>query len=91
MESKQVIIGTRASKLALWQSNHVRDRLLALHPDLEISLERISTRGDEIQDRPLAAIGRNSLFVAEIEDALRSGRIRLAVHSAKHLPSTMPP
>lgn len=91
MESKQVIIGTRASKLALWQSNHVRDRLLALHPDLEISLERISTRGDEIQDRPLAAIGRNSLFVAEIEDALRSGRIRLAVHSAKDLPSTLPP
>ena len=90
MESKQVVIGTRASKLALWQSHHVRDRLLALHPDLEISLERISTRGDEIQDRPLAAIGRNSLFVAEIEDALRSGRIRLAVHSAKDLPSTLP-
>lgn len=90
MESKQVVIGTRASKLALWQSNHVRDGLLALHPDLEISLERISTRGDEIQDRPLAEIGRNSLFVAEIEDALRSGRIRLAVHSAKDLPSTLP-
>lgn len=90
MESKQVVIGTRASKLALWQSNHVRDRLLALHPALEISLERISTRGDEIQDRPLAEIGRNSLFVAEIEDALRVGRIRLAVHSAKDLPSTLP-
>lgn len=90
MESRQVVIGTRASKLALWQSHHVRDRLLALHPDLEITLERISTRGDEVQDRPLAAIGRNSLFVAEIEDALRSGRIRLAVHSAKDLPSTLP-
>lgn len=90
-DSKQVVIGTRASKLALWQSHHIRDRLLALHPDLEITLERISTRGDEIQDRPLAAIGRNSLFVAEIEDALRSGRIRLAVHSAKDLPSTIPP
>lgn len=90
MESRQVVIGTRASKLALWQSHHVRDRLLAQHPDLDITLERISTRGDEIQDRPLAAIGRNSLFVAEIEDALRSGRIRLAVHSAKDLPSTLP-
>jgi hydroxymethylbilane synthase len=89
-ESTQVVIGTRASKLALWQSNHIRDRLLALHTGLEISLERISTKGDEIQDRPLAAIGRNSLFVAEIEDALRSGRIRLAVHSAKDLPSTLP-
>jgi len=84
-----VVIGTRASKLALWQSNHVRDSLLAKHPGIEVSLERISTRGDEIQDRPLAAIGRNSLFVAEIEDALRSGRIRLAVHSAKDLPSTL--
>lgn len=90
-ESTQLVIGTRASKLALWQSNHIRDRLLALHAGLEISLERISTKGDEIQDRPLAAIGRNSLFVAEIEDALRSGRIRLAVHSAKDLPSTLPP
>jgi hydroxymethylbilane synthase len=89
-ESTQLVIGTRASKLALWQSNHIRDRLLALHAGLEISLERISTRGDEVQDRPLAAIGRNSLFVAEIEDALRTGRIRLAVHSAKDLPSTLP-
>jgi hydroxymethylbilane synthase len=89
--SRRLAIGTRASKLALWQSNHVRDRLLAMHPDLEIPLERISTKGDEIQDRPLAAIGRNSLFVAEIEEALRSGRIRLAVHSAKDLPSTLPP
>jgi len=87
----QLVIGTRASKLALWQSNHIRDRLLALRAGLEITLERISTKGDEIQDRPLAAIGRNSLFVAEIEDALRSGRIRLAVHSAKDLPSTLPP
>lgn len=84
-----VVIGTRASKLALWQSNHVRDSLLAAHQGIEVTLERISTRGDEIQDRPLAAIGRNSLFVAEIEDAMRSGRIRLAVHSAKDLPSTL--
>ncbi len=90
MQDRQVVIGTRASKLALWQSNHIRDRLLGLDASLEIVLERISTRGDEVQDRPLAAIGRNSLFVAEIEDALRSGRIRLAVHSAKDLPSTLP-
>jgi hydroxymethylbilane synthase len=89
-EPTRLVIGTRASKLALWQSNHIRDRLLALHQGLEITLERISTRGDEVQDRPLAAIGRNSLFVAEIEDALRSKRIRLAVHSAKDLPSTIP-
>jgi hydroxymethylbilane synthase len=85
----EMVIGTRASQLALWQSNHIRDRLLAGHPALTITLERISTRGDEIQDRPLAAIGRNSLFVAEIEEALRARRIRLAVHSAKDLPSTL--
>jgi hydroxymethylbilane synthase len=90
VESTRIVIGTRASKLALWQSHHIRDRLLALHAGLDITLERISTKGDEIQDRPLAAIGRNSLFVAEIEDALRSGRIRIAVHSAKDLPSTLP-
>jgi len=89
-EPTRIVIGTRASKLALWQSHHIRDRLLGLDPSLDISLERISTRGDEVQDRPLAAIGRNSLFVAEIEDALRSGRIRIAVHSAKDLPSTLP-
>ncbi len=83
------MIGTRGSQLALWQSNHVRDRLVAAHPGLEVRFERITTRGDAVQDRPLAAIGRNSLFVAEIEDALRSGRIRLAVHSAKDLPSTL--
>ncbi len=85
-----MVIGTRASQLALWQSNHVKDRLCALHRGLTVTLERISTRGDEIQDRPLAAIGRNSLFVAEIEEALRSRRVRLAVHSAKDLPSTLP-
>ncbi len=90
MDSRRLVIGTRASKLALWQTHHVRDRLLALHPQLDISLERISTKGDEIQDRPLAEIGRNSLFVAEIEEALRAKRIRLAVHSAKDLPSTLP-
>lgn len=85
----RLVIGTRGSQLALWQSNHVRDRLRAAHAGLEIEFERITTRGDAVQDRPLAAIGRNSLFVAEIEDALRSGRIRLAVHSAKDLPSTL--
>ncbi len=86
-----LVIGTRASKLALWQTHHVRDLLLARSPGLEIGTERITTKGDAITDRPLAAIGRNSLFVAEIEDALRTRRIRLAVHSAKDLPSTLAP
>jgi hydroxymethylbilane synthase len=82
-------IGTRGSKLALWQTEHVRDTLLRRRPHLTVDYVRITTKGDAITDRPLAAIGRNSLFVAEIEDALRSGRIHLAVHSAKDLPSTL--
>ncbi len=82
-------IGTRGSKLALWQTEHVRDILTRRHPQLSVDYLRITTKGDAITDRPLAAIGRNSLFVAEIEDALRSGRIQLAVHSAKDLPSTL--
>ena len=86
-----LVIGTRASKLAMWQTHHVRDLLLARAPGIEIGTERITTKGDAITDRPLAAIGRNSLFVAEIEDALRTRRIRLAVHSAKDLPSTLAP
>ena len=82
-------IGTRGSKLALWQTEHVRQLLLRRYPQLAVDYLRITTKGDAIIDRPLAEIGRNSLFVAEIEDALRSGRIHLAVHSAKDLPSTL--
>jgi hydroxymethylbilane synthase len=84
-------IGTRASKLALAQTHMMRDALLAAHPGLEIAIERITTRGDIILDRPLSAIGDKGLFVAEIEDALRAGRVDLAVHSAKDLPSELPP
>ena len=90
-DPRRLVIGTRASKLALWQTEHVRSLLNARNPDLDISYTRITTKGDAITDRPLAEIGRNSLFVAEIEDALREGRIRLAVHSAKDLPSTLAP
>lgn len=91
VDARQMVIGTRASKLALWQTEHVRALLQARSPGLDITYTRITTKGDAITDRPLAEIGRNSLFVAEIEDALREGRIRLAVHSAKDLPSTLAP
>ena len=90
-DTRRLVIGTRASKLALWQTEHVRSLLLARNPGLDIEYTRITTKGDAITDRPLAEIGRNSLFVAEIEDALREGRIRFAVHSAKDLPSTLAP
>jgi len=89
--SSIVIIGTRASKLALVQTHMIRDELLAAHADLAVTVEHITTKGDLILDRPLSAIGDKGLFVTEIEDALRAGRIDLAVHSAKDLPSELPP
>ena len=88
--SSPVVIGTRASKLALTQTEMVRAALLDAHPGLSVGVEHISTAGDRIQDRPLDAIGGKALFVAEIETALRSGRIQLAVHSAKDVPSDLP-
>jgi hydroxymethylbilane synthase len=85
-----LVIGTRASKLALVQTHFVRDQLLAAHADLSVAVEHITTKGDLILDRPLSAIGDKGLFVTEIEDAMRAGRIDLAVHSAKDLPSELP-
>src|SRR5262245_41655406 len=90
---RTVTIGTPGSKLALIQTEIVRDALLAQHPDLTVEVLRITTRGDAILDQPLAsaAINDKGLFIGEIEAALRDGRIDLAVHSAKDLPSTLPP
>jgi hydroxymethylbilane synthase len=86
-----LLLGTRASKLALAQSEIVRQALLALEPGLEVRFETITTKGDIVQDRPLSEIGGNGLFVTAIEEALRAGRIDLAVHSAKDLSSLLPP
>ena len=83
-------IGTRKSKLALVQTEMVRAALLAAHPELEIAVEHMTTKGDLILDRPLSHIGDKGLFVTEIEEALRAGRVDLAVHSAKDLPSILP-
>lgn len=84
-------IGTRASALALTQTDHVCASLRAANPDVELEVRHISTRGDRITDRPLAELGRNGVFVTEIEAALREGAIDLAVHSAKDLPSRLSP
>jgi hydroxymethylbilane synthase len=89
--SSVVIIGTRASKLALAQTAMIRAALEQAHAGLQVAVEHITTKGDIILDRPLSAIGDKGLFVTEIEDALRAGRIDLAVHSAKDLPSELPP
>ncbi len=90
---RTVTIGTRGSALALTQTALVRAALLARQPDLTVEVLRITTRGDAILDRPIAAAATTDkgLFVEEIEAALREGRIDLAVHSAKDLPSTLPP
>jgi hydroxymethylbilane synthase len=86
-----ITIGTRSSKLALVQTHMIRDALLAGNPGLSVAVEHITTKGDVILDRPLSAIGDKGLFVVEIEDAMRAGRVDLAVHSAKDLPSELPP
>ena len=83
-------IGTRGSKLALWQANWVRDQLRSTHPGLEIELQIIKTKGDKILDVPLAKVGGKGLFVKEIEDALLGGQIDLAVHSMKDMPALIP-
>ncbi|HEY0070145.1 MAG TPA: hydroxymethylbilane synthase, partial [Chloroflexia bacterium] len=90
-QRRVLLLGTRASKLALAQSEIVRAALLNVQPDLEVRFETITTKGDVVQDRPLSEIGGNGLFVTQIEEALRACRIDLAVHSAKDLSSILPP
>lgn len=90
MSRSTLILGTRGSKLAVHQSQWVQARLQELAPGLTISLQRIQTSGDKILDVPLAKIGGKGLFVKEIEDALLSKEIDLAVHSMKDVPTALP-
>ncbi len=85
-----MIIGTRASKLALWQTNWVAQQLRALHPHIEIVIHTITTRGDTHTDAPLPQIGDKGLFTREIEAALVADEIHCAVHSLKDLPTQSP-
>lgn len=80
------MIASRESRLALWQAEHVRARLLELYPRLRVEILGMTTRGDEILDRSLAKVGGKGLFVKELEVALEEGRADLAVHSAKDVP-----
>lgn len=89
MSKKILKIGTRGSKLALWQANLVSSEL-SRHFDGEITLEVIKTTGDKILDSPLSEIGDKGLFVKEIEKALLEGKVDLAVHSLKDLPTELP-
>ncbi len=83
-------IGTRGSKLALWQANWVKSQLESLDPDLTVELTAIKTQGDRILEVPLARVGGKGLFVKEIEEALLEGRVDLAVHSMKDMPADLP-
>src|SRR5512143_2284868 len=84
-------IGTRGSQLALFQANRVKDQLSEAHPGLHVTLIKIKTTGDKIQDVPLAKIGGKGLFVKEIEESLLQKKIDLAVHSIKDVPTEFPP
>ena len=86
----RLVIATRASRLALWQAEHVQSAILALYPGMNVELLKLSTRGDEILDRSLSKVGGKGLFVKELENALLDGRADLAVHSLKDVPVEMP-
>ena len=90
MIPRHLTIATRASRLALWQAEHVQSRLQILYPETQIDLLTLSTRGDEILDRSLSKVGGKGLFVKELENALLDGRADLAVHSLKDMPVDMP-
>jgi hydroxymethylbilane synthase len=79
-------IATRKSALALWQAEHVAARLRASHPDLPVELVPMTTRGDDIVDRPLASLGGKGLFLKELETAMLEARADIAVHSLKDVP-----
>lgn len=83
-------IATRKSPLALWQAEHVADRLRTMHPGLRVELLTLVTRGDKILDAPLAKVGGKGLFVKELEQALLEGRADIAVHSMKDVPANLP-
>ncbi len=87
---KTLKIATRQSPLAMWQAEHIRDRLEQLHPQVKVELVTFVTQGDKILDTPLAKIGGKGLFVKELEAALLDGRADLAVHSMKDVPMHLP-
>jgi len=90
MSKKTVRIATRSSALAVWQAEHIKASLQALHPGLEVELIRMKTQGDIILDTPLAKVGGKGLFVKELEQGMLEGRADIAVHSMKDVPVEFP-
>ena len=86
----RLTIATRRSHLALWQAEHVKQRLQELHAGLAVELLPLTTRGDELLDVSLDKVGGKGLFVKELEHAMAQGRADLAVHSMKDVPAQLP-
>lgn len=87
---KKLVIATRESKLALWQSEHIKELLEIAHPGLEVVLNPMTSKGDQILDTPLAKIGGKGLFTKELEDSMLKGESHIAVHSLKDVPMEFP-
>lgn len=87
---KKLTIATRGSKLALWQSNHIKSVIESNFSDVQVELKIIITSGDKILDVPLAKIGGKGLFLKEIEESMLRGEAQMAVHSLKDVPTVMP-
>lgn len=90
MAVKTLRIATRKSPLAMWQAEHIKSRLQAINPGLEVELVTFTTQGDKILDTPLAKIGGKGLFVKELEVAMLEGQADIAVHSMKDVPMEFP-
>ena len=86
----KLVIASRESALAMWQAEHIRDRLVALYPKTEVSILGMTTQGDQILNVSLSKIGGKGLFVKELETALAEGRADIAVHSLKDVPMHLP-
>ena len=90
MKKDTIIIGTRSSKLALWQADYVMDCLQKKYAELHVGKKLMATKGDEILDAPLAKIGGKGLFTKELEQDMLAGGIDIAVHSLKDMPTEVP-
>lgn len=87
---RKLVIGTRGSKLALWQANYIAHCITKQYPHIEVILQHMVTTGDKILDVPLAKIGGKGLFTKELEVAMLNDEIDLAVHSLKDMPTILP-
>ncbi len=87
---KNLIIATRASDLALWQAYHIKEKIEKEFPSVNVELNKITSRGDKILDKPLALIGGKGHFTKELEDEMLAGNADMAVHSLKDVPTFIP-